>query len=306
MIDAIENENSQSGLERPASARSRRRQSTLALAKVEPGTADVPNRNWESLPEPPSPLSRSNEPDPSPREDERRPSLLTSGERTRLDELVTRVRDVLNGYAAAGLALGEIREKQLYREDARTFESFCAKMFGYNRSHACRVIDAARISRDLAGAGCKTLPRTERQARKLLATPAAGRREIWEKAVAAATHAGSGFLSVKRLNATLNRLLPQPQPAPCEQNRFAKAFQMLLWMEKAFAAGLGEGATTDLQSFRQKLNHHLSAQPENESPNADRPKTGCPPYGRHPDFPGIEPSLDGLPSDHGIICTLIP
>lgn len=69
------------------------------------------------------------------------------------------------GVADVGVALLEIRDKRLYREEFRTFETYCSTRWGWQRAHAYRMIDAAKVAGLLSPTG--DAPATESQAREL-------------------------------------------------------------------------------------------------------------------------------------------
>jgi len=60
----------------------------------------------------------------------------------------------------------EIRDNRLYRSDYATFEEYCRERWGWNRAHAYRQIDAAKVARTLSPIG--DIPKNEAQARELV------------------------------------------------------------------------------------------------------------------------------------------
>lgn len=101
-------------------------------------------------------------------------------DRSRLEALCDTVDRGLRSFVDAGDALMEIRDQQLFREDAGTFEAFCRDRWGMTPQHANRLISAANICRNLEPTG--SVPQTERQARELGSLPEEVQVEAWEEA----------------------------------------------------------------------------------------------------------------------------
>ena len=73
------------------------------------------------------------------------------------------------------LALVEIRDSRLYREDYETFEDYCLDRWEIHRRHAYRLIDSAEVVKQLECVHLDTKPANEAQVRPLtkLETPEA-------------------------------------------------------------------------------------------------------------------------------------
>jgi len=239
----------------------------------------------------------------------RPPWLLTSDEETLLDQLVVRVRNVEKGYVAAGQALIEIQTKQLYRQDWVSFPSFCLTIFGYPRSHAYRLMEAARVVQALVEAGFTLLPFTERQARRLAAIPEEKRSEIWKSIVKeAVAHAGKeSNVSACIMALPMNRFLPLAKRKPTTQARLGKALKMVAWMEAKLGADLGDRGRLFLQNLRSELSLKSAAQPvaERQVATTFKNQNEVSPTGGHLVESGPEHAA-ASPSDSGIIRTLIP
>lgn len=69
-------------------------------------------------------------------------------------------------YRAAGGALREIRDNGLYKDNYPTFEQYCKERWGWERSYAYRLIDAAQVVDNLSTTG--SIPSNEGQARELV------------------------------------------------------------------------------------------------------------------------------------------
>lgn len=106
--------------------------------------------------------------------------VTPSVDRERLDALCATVDRGLKHFADAGDALIEIRDKQLYREDAGTFEAFCRDRWDMSGDYARKLMHAASICRELSVTG--SVPATERQARALGTLEPAERMAAWKEA----------------------------------------------------------------------------------------------------------------------------
>ena len=83
-----------------------------------------------------------------------------------------------------GTALTEIRDGKLYEDKYDDFEEYCRDRWGYGRTHAYRLMDAAGVIKDLSPIG-DNLPRpaNEAQVRELVQVPTEKRLEAWKKTV---------------------------------------------------------------------------------------------------------------------------
>ena len=78
---------------------------------------------------------------------------LTALERQEFADAKTAIRAKLSSFIEVGEALLRVRDKRLYREEYKTFEAFALTEFSIKRSHANRLIDAAKIARNLSPMG---------------------------------------------------------------------------------------------------------------------------------------------------------
>ena len=116
-------------------------------------------------------------------------------EARRYDELKGLIRNGIQTLFSVGVALMEIRDSKLYREEFKTFEDFCNKEFGVSKQHAYRMIDAAAIKKSPIGDKIKT----ESQARALMGVPAEKREAVIKKAEA------SGAITAKSITEASKR-----------------------------------------------------------------------------------------------------
>jgi hypothetical protein len=107
----------------------------------------------------------------------REQSLFARAERT--------IAKGLKSFLEVGMALKEIRDKRLYRQQYDTFEEYCARRWELSRPRAYELCAASEVVEDLSAvADIRLLPENERQTRPLtrLKDPAQWRR-AWQSAV---------------------------------------------------------------------------------------------------------------------------
>lgn len=104
--------------------------------------------------------------------------MLTDGERA---DLVTHEITIERGHGvffAVGLALLDIRERRLYRDDYDTFEEYCQQRWEFGRHYAYRLMSAAVIVENLLPIGNK--PDNEAQARELVGLQPQEQQIVWQ------------------------------------------------------------------------------------------------------------------------------
>lgn len=131
---------------------------------------------------------------------------LTITEHTQLAECEAVIERGLHTFMEVGDALLKIRQNRLYRNTHESFEDYCRERWGFRRSHADNLIDAARVVADLNSMEFKPpiLPLTERQARPLtlLDTPE-DRQAAWQRAVETAP---DGKVTGKHVQAVVDEM----------------------------------------------------------------------------------------------------
>ena len=132
-------------------------------------------------------------------------SRLSDAERETLTKLEAVVSQGLNSFAAVGKAMRLIRDKQLYRETAETFEEYVAARWQLSRSYASRLIAAAEVCENLSPIG--NTPKTEAVARPLASLPPAAQREAWSEVVEQAPkdHRGEPVVSAEAVAAAVSK-----------------------------------------------------------------------------------------------------
>ena len=102
---------------------------------------------------------------------------------SRLDELETVIAEGMRTFVDVGAALAEVRDNKLYSTEAgyKTFEAYCKDRWGWGRSYAHRLIDAAATAENVAN--CQQMPVSEGQVRPLTKLPPEKQPEAWDTAI---------------------------------------------------------------------------------------------------------------------------
>jgi hypothetical protein len=95
-----------------------------------------------------------------------RARLVAVDPKERLHELEKKIERGLETFQEVGLALMEIREKKLYRDEHETFEAYCRARWGWSASRGRQMIAAARVAKEIAAEGGE-VPKTEKEARRV-------------------------------------------------------------------------------------------------------------------------------------------
>ena len=110
---------------------------------------------------------------------------LTTREQRELGRAERTIARGLKSFLAVGMALKEIRDKRLYRQQYDTFEEYCARRWELSRPRAYQLCPASEVVTHLSTkVDTKLLPESEAQTRPLtrLKEPAQWRR-AWQAAV---------------------------------------------------------------------------------------------------------------------------
>lgn len=99
---------------------------------------------------------------------------LSPKEKLRYEACKTQISEGLQVCFDTGMALIEIRDHNLYREDFDTFESFCQQTYQIGKAHAYRLIASAEIKKSPIGDKISN----ERQARAISKVPEERREEV--------------------------------------------------------------------------------------------------------------------------------
>jgi hypothetical protein len=112
-------------------------------------------------------------------------STLTDAEALELSSLEAKVERSLKAFWEIGQALGQIRDRRLYRQDFSTFEDYCTNRWEMSRRWAYQLIEAATVYENVRH-GAQILPANERQVRPLTALPSQEQPRAWDQAVSTA------------------------------------------------------------------------------------------------------------------------
>jgi len=101
-----------------------------------------------------------------------------------LERLEGIIQKNIGAFYEVGRALMEIRDKKYYCEvlGFETFEAYCKSKWDFNRAHAYRLIDSAKVIDAVSPIG-DIQPVTESQARPLARLEPDKQREAWQQAV---------------------------------------------------------------------------------------------------------------------------
>ncbi len=185
-------------------------------------------------------------------------SKLSPEERRQYRELKGRVNKAARYLLDANLALLEIRDQRLYREDFSTFEAYCQSVHDFSRQYASNLIQAGKTYLDLStlvdkNQGDKAvIPRKESQLRELrrLKDPEAE----YEVLVELQNGDMDGALTVGRIHDAVQRRLDQKPANPRPQSpsmRLQSARELLPRLEHAIERG--EDWQSCLQEIRALL-----------------------------------------------------
>ena len=108
---------------------------------------------------------------------------------SRLAECEEVIERGLNTFVDVGNALLEIRDSKLYRENYNTFEEYCRDRWGWERRHAYRLMDAAKVF-DNVSERTQIVPTSEWQARPLTTLEPEEQREAWQRVIETAPRTG--------------------------------------------------------------------------------------------------------------------
>lgn len=135
---------------------------------------------------------------------------LSPGERADLEGLEQTIRENFIGFVVVGKALGEIKNRRLYRnKEGRTFEAYCHELWDMCDKQAYRVIGGAQAWENLANwrennpqVAEITLPQNESQARELARLTPEEQRKVWLEVVESAE---GGRITASKVRSSVKR-----------------------------------------------------------------------------------------------------
>jgi len=151
---------------------------------------------------------------------------------TELERLEGIIQQNIGGFYEAGRALMEIRDGKLYEKvrGFATFETYCKARWDFNRAHAYRLIDSAKVVEVLSPIG--DTPKTESQARPLTRLVAEKQKEAWQKVIDIAPEGKITAALVSKIVRSMTQ-----QSAPKTKNKLGEdtdaVFQLKRWWKRA-------------------------------------------------------------------------
>lgn len=110
--------------------------------------------------------------------------VIAISKRNRHDELCISIKKELPAFMRVGVSLFELNALEVYKETHKSFAAFVADEFGIEKSHAYRLIEAAKVESNLSPIGDTFLkPTSESQYREIAKAPPEKQAEV-VKAVA--------------------------------------------------------------------------------------------------------------------------
>jgi hypothetical protein len=152
-------------------------------------------------------------------------SKLTTTERNEWHLALKTIEKGWKSFLEVGLALKQIRESRLYREDHTSWEAFCREVVGVSKTEANRQIIDAEVVETLVTPNGVTgeektnpLPGNRAQARALAQVKdAEDRRKVWAQVVSTSANEA---VSARLISETAASLIPQtPTKKPAAKPR---------------------------------------------------------------------------------------
>lgn len=144
----------------------------------------------------------------------------TEADRLELAQQEQTITDGLRTFVAVGRALTRIRVAKLYRSAGySSFETYCQDRWGYQKSRAYQLIEAAGVVETVHN--CGNAPTNEAQARELGKLPSGDQVGAWEEILRTAPN---GVITAKLVKSVVAKRLPvNPPPGPNAQGTPAHA-----------------------------------------------------------------------------------
>ena len=135
-----------------------------------------------------------------------------------LSDLEAVIERGLGSFVEVGEALMTIRDDRLYRQQHDTFEAYCRERWGFGRTYAHRVIEAAEVT-SMLPMGNK--PTTERQARAL--KPVKDEPDAMADAMQRAADATDGKPTAEAIAEAVTEIIAEKQTEKAAKVEDAKA-----------------------------------------------------------------------------------
>jgi hypothetical protein len=139
---------------------------------------------------------------------------LTTREQRVLGRAERTIARGLKSFLAVGMALKEIRDKRLYRQQYDTFEEYCIRRWDFSRIRAYQICAASEVVADLSTVVNIPLPGNEAQARPMACLKTAKqRRRAWRMALKMAAAEGRP-VTARDAEEAVNLLSETIEPTP--------------------------------------------------------------------------------------------
>jgi len=140
-----------------------------------------------------------------------KPVVLTPADSTLRSEMEAKIAAASKAYyKEIGTALRVIHDKGLYKSTHRRFDAYCKDKWKINRAHAHRLINGAKIAKELSPVG--DIP-TERVARAIAKVPEKDRKVVLKAAIKNAK-SGARQLTGKDVAEAAKQLAARVTPGP--------------------------------------------------------------------------------------------
>lgn len=133
---------------------------------------------------------------------------LTPKERARYKVCTDQILQSIQSQFDGGIALIEVQEQKLYREDFDTFEDYCGRVLKISRSRAYQLIEAVRVKESLPEKTAEKIV-NEGQARALSSVPENLRVKVVQKAEKSGSITAE---SIKDAAGQMSKNVDKPQP----------------------------------------------------------------------------------------------
>ncbi len=169
------------------------------------------------------------------------------------EAIIANARDSIeSNYLDIGAALKIVRDRKLYREGGRTFETYCKEKWDYSRQHAYRLIAAYDTAIGLSPRGDK--PPTEYAARPLVSLPTEVAQEVMEEA---ARENNGKAPTAAQIAAVANRKVQEAARAALDQLPPDKQAAIMNGARKVKAGRNEKPADADLAHKIARADRHL-------------------------------------------------
>lgn len=141
--------------------------------------------------------------------------VLSAREKRDLEKAERKIATGLKSFLEVGLALKEIRDNRLYRQDYRTFEEYVVARWDFSRPRAYELCAVSEVMADLSGTpDIRSLPENEAQANPLTRLKTAThRKRAWRMALRSALKKGRPVIA-RDAEQAVNLLSETIEPTP--------------------------------------------------------------------------------------------